>query len=100
MNTGNSGDPVSNNLITGTDGSLILRLGGFDDDDITLDVPGLPEHTVITMDRSNTGVQNTVSGGAGYVIQPTAGDTGTSTFDLTAKEQYRTITIAIRPDPN
>ena len=99
MNSGNNRNPQSNNLITGSNGNLILRLGGFDDDDITLGAPGLSGHTVITMDRSNTGVQNTVSGGAGYVIQTTAGDTGTSNFNLTAREQYRTVTIAIRPAP-
>jgi len=97
MNSGNNRNPPSNNLITGSDGNLILRLGGFDDDDITLDAPGLSGHTVITMDRSNTGNQNTVSGGAGYVIQTTAGDTGGSEFNLTAREQYRTVTLAIRP---
>ncbi len=99
MNEGSNRNPLSTNLITGSDGNLILRLGGFDDDDITLDDPGLSGHTAITMDRSNTGNQNTVSGGAGYVIQTTAGDTGTSNFNLTAREQYRTITIAIRPAP-
>ncbi|MDH3772499.1 MAG: hypothetical protein OET79_16125 [Nitrospirota bacterium] len=99
MNSGNNRNPQSNNLITSTDGNLILRLGGFDDDDITLDFPGLSGHTAITMDRSNTGNLNTVSGGAGYAIQTTAGDTGTSEFNLTAREQYRTVTIAIRPAP-
>jgi hypothetical protein len=99
MNGGTDRNPTSNNLITGTDGNLILRLGGFDDDDITVDLPGLPGHTAITMDRSGTAVQNTVSGGAGYVIQPTAGDTGTSNFALTAREEFRTVTIAIRPAP-
>jgi hypothetical protein len=96
---GNSASPLSTNLITGEDGMLILRLGGFDDDDITLDAPGLPGHTAITMDRSQEGPVGTVSGGAGYTIQATAGDTGTSNFDLTKSEEYRTVTIAIRPDP-
>ena len=99
VTTGNLTDPISTNLITSSDGNLILRLAGFDDDDITLDVPGLGSHNAITMDRSNTGVQNTVSGGAGYIIQSTAGDTGTETYTLTAKEQYRSITLAIRPAP-
>jgi hypothetical protein len=96
---GSSSNPLSTNLITGADGMLILRLGGFDDDDITLDAPGLPGHTVITMDRSETGNKDTVSGGAGYIIQETAGDTGTSYFSLTKSEEFRTVTVAIRPAP-
>ena len=99
MTSGSNRNPPSTNLITSTDGNLILRLGGFDDDDITLADPGLSGHTVITMDRSNTGNNCTVSGGAGYVVQTTAGDTGSSTFSLTGREQYRTVTIAIRPAP-
>jgi len=44
--------------------------------------------------------EESVSGGAGYVKQPGAGDSGTSTFSLTASEQYCTVTIAIAPDPD
>jgi hypothetical protein len=76
---------------------MVLRMGGFDDDDITLDNPGLSGHTTITMDKSGTGI-GTASGGAGYVIQPTAGNSGTSAFSLTGSEQYRTVTISIAPE--
>jgi len=42
----------------------------------------------------------TVSGGAGYVRQSLAGDSGTSTFSLTASDSARMLTIAIAPsDP-
>ena len=78
--------------------TLILRLGAFDDDYINEDNPGLSGHTAITMDKSGTG-SKTVSGGAGYVQQTAIGDSGTSTFTLTAAEESRTVTIAIAPDP-
>jgi hypothetical protein len=78
--------------------TLILRLGGFDDDDITADDPGLAGHTVINMSDSGNGPA-TASGGSGYVLQPAAGDSGTSSFALTASEEYVTVTIGIAPAP-
>jgi len=39
-----------------------------------------------------------VSGGAGYIRQATAGDSGTSNFSLTASNEAQMITIAIAPD--
>jgi hypothetical protein len=77
---------------------MILRIGGFDDDDITVDNPGLPDCAPITMDESNSS-WGTVSGGAGYVCQEATGASGTSNFQLTASEQYITVTIAIAPAP-
>jgi hypothetical protein len=94
---GKSASATCANVITSFDNALILRLGGFDDDDITVGNPGLPGHTPIVMDKSNTG-NFSVSGGAGYLVQPTAGDSGTSDFALTNSEEYRTVTIAIRPE--
>jgi len=41
-----------------------------------------------------------VSGGAGYVKQSAAGDSGTSDFALTASQESQMLTIAIAPDPN
>ena len=44
---------------------------------------------------------DTVSGGAGYLRQSLAGNSGTSTFALTAADVARMLTIAIAPsDPN
>ena len=43
--------------------------------------------------------EGSVSGGAGYVKQSASGDSGTSTFSLTASEESRTLTIAISPAP-
>jgi len=43
----------------------------------------------------------TVSGGAGYIRQPTAGSSGTSTFTLGSSKAAVTLTIAIAPsDPS
>ncbi len=44
--------PTSSEVTTTVDNCLILRLGAFDDDDITIDDPGLSSHTAITMDES------------------------------------------------
>ncbi len=96
--TGNNSSPPSPAVTTSVADTLILRLGAFDDDDITKDSPGLSGHTAITMDDSGNGSQTT-SGGAGYVQQAAIGDSGTSAFALTASEQSRTVTIAIASDP-
>jgi hypothetical protein len=77
---------------------LVLRMGGFDDDDITVGNPGLAGHTAINMDKSSTG-NGTVSGGSGYYIQTVAGDSGYAEFQLTTSEEMRTVTLGIRPAP-
>ena len=91
-----SNAPPTPAVTTTVDNCMILRIGGFDDDDITEDDTGLAGHTSITMDESGTSMS--CSGGAGYVDLPTAGDSGASNFDLTALEEYRTLTIAIAPE--
>ncbi|MHC4739891.1 MAG: LamG-like jellyroll fold domain-containing protein, partial [Planctomycetota bacterium] len=48
-------NPTSPEVTTSVKDCLILRLGAFDDKDITMDVPGLSGHTAITMDTSNSG---------------------------------------------
>jgi len=89
--------PPSPAVTTTVANTMILRIGGFDDDDINVDDTGLAGHTDITMDESSSG-NGTCSGGAGYKQQSAIGDSGTSTFSLTGWEQYRTVTIAIAPD--
>ena len=96
---GSSSLPECPSVTTTVASTMIVRIGGFDDDDIIVDTPGLSGHTVITMDRSNTGNQGTCSGGAGYLQQAAIGASGTSSFSLTAAEGYRTVTIAIAPEP-
>ncbi|MCH7920070.1 MAG: hypothetical protein IIC50_19035 [Planctomycetes bacterium] len=51
-NYGTSSTPTSPAVTSTVDNALILRLGGFDDPDITVDAPGLSGHTAITMDSS------------------------------------------------
>ena len=97
IDTGRSKTPESPSVTTTIDRCMILRIGGFDDDDITVDETGLVDHTTITMDWSNSGTAAS-SGGAGYIEQPEAGDSGTADFALTKKKEYRTVTIAITPD--
>ena len=94
----NTSEPICQRLITPVDNMLVLRLGGFDDDDITVGDPGLDGHTAINMDESGTGNAST-SGGSGYFIQTTAGDSGLAWFQLTNNEQMRTVTLGIRPAP-
>ncbi|MBN1392528.1 MAG: DUF1349 domain-containing protein [Sedimentisphaerales bacterium] len=47
-----SSTPTSPDVDTTVDNCLILRLGAFDNDDITVDNPGLTNHEPITMDTS------------------------------------------------
>ena len=93
-----SSSPPSPSVTTTVADTMILRIGGFDDDDITVGNPGLAGHTAITMDKSKVG-NNNASGGAGYTMQSAAGASGTANFALTALEQWLTVTIAIAPAP-
>ncbi|MHC4676753.1 MAG: LamG domain-containing protein, partial [Planctomycetota bacterium] len=95
---GSSSSPDCPSVTTTVADTMIVRIGGFDDDDITIDNPGLSGHTAITMDESGSG-SDTCSGGAGYVLQAAVGASGVSEFSLTRSEQYRTVTIAIAPAP-
>ena len=93
VNEGNNMNPECASVSTSTNETLILRLGGFDDDDITFGEPGLNGHTPIFM-SSTSGV----SSGAGYMYLDSSGNSGTADFNLTKKEQYITISVAIAPE--
>ena len=95
-NSGTSSNPDAPSVTTTVANALVLRLGGFDDDNVTIDSPGLDIHTAITMDESDSGFGST-SGGAGYEQQGSAGASGTSSFNLTGTEQWLTTTVAIAP---
>jgi len=95
---GSSATPSSPSVTTTVDNALVLRLGGFDDDDITVGTPGLSGHTAINMDKSGAGNFST-SGGSGYTTQAVAGASGSANFTLTNTEGYVTVTIAIAPAP-
>lgn len=84
-------------VTTTIENAMILRLGGFDGRNITVDVPGLLLHTPITMDYSASSALG-ASGGAGYLNQAAAGNSGSSSFTLIGLgEEYTTVTIAIAP---
>jgi len=51
-NSGTSSTPTSPAVTTTNEYKIVLRLGAFDDSDITEDAPGLSGHMVITMDAS------------------------------------------------
>ena len=95
-NGGSSSWPTCPSVTTTISSTMIVRIGGFDDDDITTDSTGLTGHTDITMDESSSG-WGTCSGGAAYRQQAAAGASGTANFSLTSSEQYRTVTISIAP---
>jgi len=88
--------PPSPSVTTSDINTMILRLGGFDKDKITVDDTGLSGYTTITMDE-NDGGKGSASGGAAYQYQLETGSSGSDTFELTDDEQYRTVTIAIAP---
>ncbi|NOZ41159.1 MAG: hypothetical protein GXP24_13170 [Planctomycetes bacterium] len=95
---GTSSSPIAPAVTTTVDGCLILRIGGFDDDDVTNGDAGMSSHTTITAGESNNGSQS-ASGAAAYQMQTTAGDSGIANFTLNGSEQHRTVTIAIAPAP-
>ena len=95
---GTSSTPVSPAVTTSVDNATILRLGGFDDDDITIGSTGLTGQQTILMEENKNG-NGTVSGGAGYASQATAGDSGALNFSLTNTEEWWTVTLGIAPAP-
>ncbi|MCF7974384.1 MAG: LamG domain-containing protein [Phycisphaerae bacterium] len=90
--------PPCPSVTTTVNHAMILRLGGFDEDDIYVDDTGLSGHTTITMDTSKWSSE-AASGGAAYMYQLEAGNTGAESFVLSRKEEYRTVTLAIAPAP-
>ncbi len=92
-----SAAPSCPTVTTTVPNALILRIGGFDDNDITVDSAGIAGYTTITVDRSNTG-SATTSGGAAYANLSAVGSSGTASFALTAAEEYVTFTVALSPD--
>jgi type II secretory pathway pseudopilin PulG len=57
---GNSISPTSPAVTTTVDNCMILRIGAFNNSDITIDSPGLSGHTAITMDESTAGSSGAV----------------------------------------
>jgi hypothetical protein len=95
--TSTSSTPPCPSVNTTVANTMIVRIGGLDLHDVTIDNPGLPVgYTSITMDES-TATNNACSGGAGCIQQAAIGASGSVNFALTAARRYRTYTIAIAP---
>ncbi|MGI9589878.1 MAG: cadherin repeat domain-containing protein, partial [Myxococcota bacterium] len=90
---GDSATPTAPAVNAGVENSFILRIGAFENDDILVDQPGLDTHVAITMDEVGA-----VSGGAGYELQPGAGNSGTAVFDLTNSRTWLAATLALQPE--
>ena len=92
--TGASSAPSCPTVTTTVPNTLIVRLGGFEDNAITADNAGMIGHTTITMDSNGSAV----SGGAAYSTNATAGPTGAASFALTASKDFVTVTLALKPN--
>ncbi len=99
FNMGSSSTPTTPTVATTVDNTMILRIGAFDDDDITVDVSGMSGHTTITMDESSSSPGSS-SGGAAYAYQGWADATDTADFTLIKNRNFVTTTIAIAPEPS
>ncbi len=69
-----SSSPTSPAVTTNVEDSLILRLGGFNENDITENFPGLSGHTAITMDTSGNGAAGMVTIESTTISKETSGD--------------------------
>ena len=96
---GDNDTPSAPSVTTTVDECLIVRIGGFDDDDHTNGDAGMAGHTTITSNESDSS-SSSCSGAAAYVKQDSAGTTGSASFSLNNNEEWRTLTIAIEPDPD
>ena len=76
--------------------AMVVRMAGFDGRILPTQLTSLVGHTYITNDRSSTGTTAS-TGTAAYLLQPSPGDSGTSSFVLTTVEEYTSVTIAIAP---
>lgn len=96
-NSGFGNSPVSPSVTTTSVDNMILRIGGYDDDDVVIDPATIiAGHTNITQDENNSG-NGTASSSAAYVDQAGIGASGTANFSLTNNEEWVTVTVAIEP---
>jgi hypothetical protein len=95
--TGTSATPLSPAVTTTRANAMIVRLGAFQNESVTLDNAGVASHITLTADSCNSGAI-AASGAAAYATQATAGSSGTATFTLTGNLPYTTTTIALAPD--
>lgn len=97
ISTGTSATPTAPSVTTSSANNLILRVAGFDDDDIVINpATVIAGHTSITQNESSSTAGNS-SGAGAYLTQVGAGASGTANFALTASEQWVTATLALPP---
>lgn len=77
--------------------AMVVRLVGADGSVLPSQLSSLVGHTFITNDGSSTSLFAACTGTAGYLLQPTPGDSGVSTFNRSSSEEYTSVTIAIAP---
>ncbi|MFT4815404.1 MAG: putative repeat protein (TIGR01451 family) [Cyclobacteriaceae bacterium] len=94
-NTGSSSSPQAPTINPAFTNYLALRLGAYDDDDVTVN-PGtiMAAHSNINQDASGGG-NGTASGSAAYLAFSSGGPSGTGDFTLTNNEGWSTATVAI-----
>jgi hypothetical protein len=92
----NDNAPTAPSVNTTVADTMVVRIYGADDDDLA-GSPYPPGHTGRLNIRSNTGWNNTCSLGVADVAQAAAGATGTAAFAMSASEQWRAMTLALRP---
>ena len=94
----NTGTPTAPSIAVVAN-ALILRIGGWDDDDQTDDPATIiTGHTNVTQFASNTGA-GTVTGAAAFQYQGNApGNTGTAGF-VNGSEEWAAMTMTIAPNP-
>lgn len=95
-NSGSSNSPNCPSTTTTNDNTLVLRLMGADDGSYSSgsNYPSL--HTGVYTAQS-TGSFGETHTAVAYIVQASAGSTGSANFSMTESEEWGTITVAINP---
>jgi cysteine-rich repeat protein len=92
---GSSRNPTAPAVAPTSLNTLILRIGGFDDDDVRVGDAGVAGHVTILMEESSSG-SGTCSLGVASEIAG-IGAVSAADFTLTSSEQWRTVTLSLPP---
>ena len=94
--TGTTTAPTAPTITTVTNGARIVRFYGADDDDLN-GTPYPAGHIGrVSLESTDTDADS-CSLGVAEMTQATAGATGTAAFALLASEEWRAVTVALRP---
>lgn len=92
---GKSKNPECPSATTTLDNSLVLRIGGFHDDEIdTVGETGLSGHTDVYMDQ----VEKAGIGVGSQVVTAAGSASGSASFVLEKSKEYRTLTVVVAPE--